>query len=471
MNMKSLRNSILLMIIALSSSLTFAQDGEGLFKAKCSACHMLGKDATGPNLNGVKLKWEEAGESEMLYRWVQDPAALVESGDSKLALEVEKYSDAAMNAQDVTNEDIDVILEYVDNYVTPVEETAVTTASGEETNIVYVPNYDKNLTMFYFLIFAIFVQLIAILILSNSSRTFVKIQNYKIKKAAEKTGKTLLILFGVFAAMTATNSSLALEFVEPGAAESGPWLLVEDADLYVLIAVNIAMLLLVLHFRRLFLDIAAMVRPQAAVEKKISKRKQRKMNDLLTAAVPIEEEHTILLHHEYDGIKELDNNLPPWWVWGFYATIVFAVVYMFNYHILKTGDLQTAEYDKSMEAARIEVAEYLDKMAMNVDESNVTLLVEGSDLSTGKTLFETNCISCHNIDGGGNQIGPNLTDKAWIYGYDIKDVFTSIKYGRSNGMPAHNTKLNPVQLQQVASLVLSLPDVQGREPQGDIIEE
>lgn len=459
------------MIIALSSSLTFAQDGEGLFKAKCSACHMLGKDATGPDLNGVKLKWEEAGESEMLYRWIQDPGALVESGDSKLAREVEKYSDAAMTPQDVTNEEVDAILDYVDNYVAPVEPPVTTADTGNEVNIVYVPNYDKNLTIFYFLLFAILVQLIAILILSNSSRTFVKLQNYKIKKAAEKTGKTLLILLGVFAAMTANNSSLALEFMEPGAAESGPWLLVEDADLYVLIAVNIAMLLLVLHFRRLFLDIAAMVRPQTAATKKMSKRKQRKMNEVLTAAVPIEEEHTILLHHEYDGIKELDNNLPPWWVWGFYATIVFAVIYIFNYHVFKTGDLQMAEYDKSMEEAKIEVAEYLDKMAMNVDETNVTLLVDGSDLSTGKTLFETNCISCHNIDGGGNQIGPNLTDKAWIYGFDITEVFSSIKYGRANGMPAHNTKLNPIQLQQVASFVLSLPEVKGREPQGEIIEE
>ena len=124
-----------------------------------------------------------------------------------------------------------------------------------------------------------------------------------------------------------------------------------------------------------------------------------------------------------------------------------------------------------MSIAKEEVAEYKLKMGMNVDENNVTLLTEKSDLSVGKTLFDKNCISCHNTDGGGNTIGPNLTDKAWIYGFDIKEVFSSIKNGRPGGMPKHDNKFNPIQLQQVASFVLSFPEVKGKEAQGDFIEK
>ena len=91
-------------------------------------------------------------------------------------------------------------------------------------------------------------------------------------------------------------------------------------------------------------------------------------------------------------------------------------------------------------------------------------------IEKGKALFETNCVTCHNPKGEGN-IGPNLTDKNWIYGYDIKEVFKTIKTGTPNGMPEHNSKFNPVQIQQVASFVLSLPSAKGKDPQGEIIEK
>jgi cytochrome c oxidase cbb3-type subunit 3 len=196
----------------------------------------------------------------------------------------------------------------------------------------------------------------------------------------------------------------------------------------------------------------------------------KKINQVLTDVVPIEEEHTILMHHEYDGIRELDNNLPPWWVWGFVLTIISGIIYLFNYHVFNTGDLQYKAYDKEIKKSDDEVKAYLSKMAMNVDESNVTLMKDAADLSKGKALFETNCVTCHNPKGEGN-IGPNLTDKNWIYGFEIKDVFKTVKNGTPNGMPEHNSKFNPVQIQQVASFVLSLPDAKGKEAQGEILEK
>jgi cytochrome c oxidase cbb3-type subunit 3 len=196
----------------------------------------------------------------------------------------------------------------------------------------------------------------------------------------------------------------------------------------------------------------------------------KKINSILTDAVAIEEEHTILMQHEYDGIRELDNNLPPWWVWGFIATIIFAVVYLINYHVLGTSDLQIQAYNKEKAQAKIEVDAYLKKMALNVDETNVTILSGADALGAGKSIFKENCVSCH-LDKGEGQTGPNLTDKQWIYGFDIKEVFKSIKAGRPNGMPEHTSKLNPVQIQQVASYVLSLPEVKGKEAQGTFIEK
>ena len=182
------------------------------------------------------------------------------------------------------------------------------------------------------------------------------------------------------------------------------------------------------------------------------------------------QEKDILMHHEYDGIQELDNNLPPWWVWGFYATIVFSFIYIINYHILGVSDLQIKAYDKEMKVAQKEVQAYLNKMAMNVDENSATLMTASSDLSAGAEIFATNCVACHKSKGEG-EIGPNLTDHAWIYGYDIKDLFKTIKNGTANGMPEHSSKFNPIQIQQVASYVLSLPETKGIAPQGTIMEK
>lgn len=459
----------LVALLVLMTTGVFAQNGEGLFKNKCNTCHALGKNSVGPDLKGVRQKWVDAGEGDLLYEWVRNSGELIASGKSKMANDIKNFSATEMTPQDVTNEDVDAVLSYIDSYVAPAADAGGTTPPTDgEVTVVYKPNYEKNLTLFYFLVAGILIQLIVIMVFTNSTRTLVE---YKDKKDKGNAGtlKNVLVLVGLMGLMAAGNQAMALNFVEYTENPDAPWLLVEDSDIYFLVGINMILLVLVFHFRGLLMDIAAIVRP--GQREKVSRRRRRKMNKVLTDAVPIEEEHTILMHHEYDGIRELDNNLPPWWLWGFYFTIFFAVAYILHYHILKTGDLQTVEYEKSVAEAEAAKEAYLKKMAMNVDETNVTLLTEDAALSAGKSIFEANCTSCHNPKGEGNGIGPNLTDKNWIYGFDIKDVFTTIKYGRPGGMPEHNSKLNPVQLQQVASYVLSLPPAKGRDPQGDIIEK
>ena len=465
--------------ITFGTITTQAQDGQALFKSKCNTCHLLDKASTGPMLKGVKQKWTDAGEAEMLYQWVQNSTGLIGTGKSKMANEIKGFSPMEMPAQQVTNEEIDAILSYIDNPpAAPVTATTTTSDTSVPVEVKLKPNYKENLSTFYLLIGTIAGLLITIIILSQSILNLVKSDYFKNRLAAKKDKEnnggltsTALSLLLIVGAIMLSNSSFALTFSTPGeSTEPTPWLKVENSDIYFLVVINIILLGIIVYLKSMLNKLVALVKTEKQKEKEVVAAPLKKINQVLTDVVPIEEEHKILLDHEYDGIRELDNNLPPWWVWGFFATIVFAIIYLFNYHIFETGDLQYKAYEKEMKKADAEVKAYLSKMAMNVDETNVTLLTEGGEIAKGKALFDANCVACHNSKGEGN-IGPNLTDKNWIYGFDIKEVFKTIKLGTANGMPEHNSKFNPIQLQQVASYVLHLTETKGKAPQGDIVKK
>lgn len=174
---------------------------------------------------------------------------------------------------------------------------------------------------------------------------------------------------------------------------------------------------------------------------------------------PIEHEKDILLEHDYDGIKELDNALPPWWLYSFYASMIAAVLYLGYYHILG-GDSNIEAYEKDVEIARLEVEKYKRENPSKFDANTVTV---SSNTDAGKKIFKTNCAACHAFDGGGG-IGPNLTDEYWILGGGIKNVFNVISEGGRDGkgMIAWKNSLNAEKIQQVSSYVLSL---QGTTPE------
>lgn len=193
-----------------------------------------------------------------------------------------------------------------------------------------------------------------------------------------------------------------------------------------------------------------------------------------TRAKAMEQEEEIVLDHNYDGIKELDNTLPPWWVYMFYATIVFAVVYLVRFHVLD-GDNQIVEYNKAVAQAQIELNKYKATATDLITAENVELLTDEKDLSRGKAVFNLNCASCHLADGGGS-IGPNLTDEFWILGGGIKNVFNTIHNGGRDGkgMIAWNKTLKAADIAKVASYVISLQGTtpaNGKAPQGDKWEE
>lgn len=200
----------------------------------------------------------------------------------------------------------------------------------------------------------------------------------------------------------------------------------------------------------------------------------KKTYNKLAGTKPIEEEHEIILDHNYDGIQELDNVLPPWWVYGFYLTIIVAVVYYARFHIFE-GENQIQEYQEEVKQAELAIAEYKKTAKDLVDASTVELLTDASDINAGKTIFLGNCIACHKADGGGG-IGPNLTDQHWILGGGIKNVFNTISEGGRDGkgMVSWKSDLKPSEIAQVASFVLSLQGTspaEPKEPQGDIWED
>ena len=461
----------ILIVVALgNTSNAVAQEGEQLFKSRCNTCHQIDKNSTGPKLKGVKQKWTDAGEGENLYAWISNSSALIASGKSQLAKDISGYSPTAMPAQTVTNAEVDAIFEYIEN--PPVVSGPTVTDSTAVTSEVVKVDYKYNLTVFNWLLFLTVILVVVIIVLSGSIIVFMKSDYFK-QKVAEKSNTAMIAIILTVGALFSSFNASALTFIRAGEGEKdGPWLLVENMDLYGLLTINIVLLFVVVYLRNLFNQMVAMTKKEAELtaEQPIVAETFTKINAILTDAVPIEEEHKILLDHEYDGIQELDNNLPPWWVWGFVACIIFAFVYLINYHVLGVSDLQIKAYEKEMDQAQKEIDAYLSKMAMNVDETNATLMTEKSDLATGKTIFDNNCTICHKSKGEGD-VGPNLTDKNWVYGYDVKDIFYSVKKGRPAGMPEHASKLNPIQIQQVSSYVLSLPETKGKDAQGTIIEK
>jgi cytochrome c oxidase cbb3-type subunit 3 len=194
-----------------------------------------------------------------------------------------------------------------------------------------------------------------------------------------------------------------------------------------------------------------------------------RMND----AVPIEEEATVMTDHSYDGIRELDNKLPPWWIYGFYATIVFGVIYLLHFHVFKTGDLQDAEYIAEMQKAEQEVQTYLASMDNLIDENSVELSLDAGDIASGKEIFITKCAACHGQQGEGG-VGPNFADKYWIHGGDINSLFKTIKYGvPSKGMISWQSQLSPKEMQQVSSFIITLEGTNPpnqKEPQGELYD-
>jgi cytochrome c oxidase cbb3-type subunit 3 len=178
---------------------------------------------------------------------------------------------------------------------------------------------------------------------------------------------------------------------------------------------------------------------------------------------PIEEEYKIDTGHSYDGIRELDNVIPPWFTTAFLLTIVFAIGYIYRYHIAKSAPLQIEEYENAVALAELRHDAYLKTQASQIDESNVALMT-GAELEAGQKVFVTLCAVCHKTDGSG-LVGPNLTDVYWIHGGSLQDIFKTVKYGvPDKGMISWKDQLSPLQIAQVSNYILTLAGTNPPDP-------
>ncbi len=247
----------------------------------------------------------------------------------------------------------------------------------------------------------------------------------------------------------------------------------------VVIAVEvIAILFLVFSIRRVYSELL----PQKEiVPAKISILKNWWVTidkKIFTKAVPVAQEADVMLDHNYDGIQELDNALPPWWKYGFIVTIVIAFVYLLNFHVLGSGKNPAEEYAAEMQKAKMEIETFESKNKDKVDENKVPM-ADAAGIATGQQLFEANCVACHTKSGAGSQeplsVGPNLADEYWLHKGSLNDIYTTIKNGYPDkGMQAWSTKFNPKEISQLASYVKSIRGIKvpnAKLPQGEMYVE
>ncbi len=187
----------------------------------------------------------------------------------------------------------------------------------------------------------------------------------------------------------------------------------------------------------------------------------------------VEEEQAgekLMADHSYDGIQELDNFMPPWLQYVFVGTVVFAVIYYANYTVLGLGMTGVEEYEEELRVEAIAAEQRSENAEASIDETTVMLDKSEAAISSGESIFLTNCAACHATDGGGG-VGPNLTDEYWIHGADVKDVFAVIKYGViEKGMVPWEDQLTPKEIQDVSSYIIGIQGstpVAPKEPQGE----
>lgn len=235
----------------------------------------------------------------------------------------------------------------------------------------------------------------------------------------------------------------------------------------------IAILFLFFSIRRIYTELLPEKAAAAVKASKMAAVWSGLDKKFLTKAIPVEHEADALLDHDYDGIQELDNSLPPWWKYGFIITIAFAFIYLLNFHVWGNGKNPTEEYAAEMNQAKIEKEVYEANNKDKIDESNVPMANEAG-IKKGKEFYMANCVACHGTLGEGGA-GPNLTDDYWLHKGSLSDIYHTLKVGYPDkGMQSWAIKFSPKEMSEIASFVKTLEGTNppnARAKQGDLFIE
>jgi cytochrome c oxidase cbb3-type subunit 3 len=318
------------------------------------------------------------------------------------------------------------------------------------------------------------VLLFVIMILSGVLRTAVKT---KIREIVANKGTQAIFLLMVFF----TSSNAFAQSIAPAVPES-----IYESDaiagmhplgFYSLFTVLLLELFVILW---LCLIILRIIVKREAVASQTAGEKVKKESFLsnfisrkLLGVKPVETDKDVMLDHDYDGIKELDNDLPPWWKYGFYLTIIAGIIYFISYHVTHNSKSSLEEYEYEMAEAEKTVNAYKATLASNVDETNAMYAADADKIVAGKAIFVKNCVVCHGNEGQG-LVGPNFADKYWVYGNKAVDLFKIVKNGTNKGMKAWKDELSPVDIQNVISYIHTLEGTNPanpKAPDGVLIED
>ena len=347
----------------------------------------------------------------------------------------------------------------------------VTIASAQQTSSAPPPSiWDNPLALTMLAVILVLLLVIGLLanVVLGTAGLFLEKEKKKTDTTIPTTIVIILLLLSPLMSMAQEEAAVASAPTSIGGLSATTfWLLA--TVIIVELLVNIVLGLFVKSF---LAKEKAAVAEVDAVEKKTFSFKE--FWDKFNKLKPIEQETDIDLGHDYDGIRELDNRLPPWWLYGFYVSILVAAIYIWRYHIAETAPLSKQEFEIAMQKAEVQKAAYLAKTASNVDENTVVFLNEPTALSAGKNNFVQMCAACHGKEGQGG-VGPNLTDDYWINGGSMSDIFKTIKYGKpEKGMKSWQDDYSPVQIAQLSSFIKSLHGTKPpnpKEQQGELYKE
>jgi len=303
--------------------------------------------------------------------------------------------------------------------------------------------------------------IVLLLLIINALSNSIKGISYSTGKQKESKGQTAKNIAVLALLSTAGFSAQAAE-----TASTNPGFIMSDGLFWLLSSLIVVLAFVIYVLFRALQTLIQLEKGESTV-----KETEGVVEGILTDRVSLEEEEAIMLDHEYDGIRELDNNLPPWWVYMFYATIIFSVVYLVRFHITGDGKLSIEEYEEQMAEAAAQKEEQMAAGGEQITEDNVTYLADAPSIEKGAAIYKGNCATCHGQLGEGGA-GPNLTDEYWIHGGSVKDIFSTIKYGvPAKGMIAWESQFSPEQMQQVASYIMTLVGTNPpnpKDPQGEL---
>lgn len=324
----------------------------------------------------------------------------------------------------------------------------------------------KYQLMRYVLLGVIVLFLLIIMVMGNAVASAAKIYWEREKKKSADTPISRVLPLILVLLLTATASSAQTPEALPGSiAGNIPY------DIYLFVTIAALEFVIIMVLAGMLLKFLKAETIQQSAKVSVAKwLSTKQLFQKLNQTVALEEEHTIDLQHNYDGIRELDNKVPGWWRYAFYASILFGGVYLYRMFIAETLPTQFQELKQANYIAALQKEEYLKNAANNVDENTVTL-VDASGIAEGAALFNKNCLACHGDKGQGG-VGPNLTDEYWLHQGGLKDIFHSIKYGwAEKGMKSWKDDFSPRQIAELASYIKSINGTKppgGKEPQGTL---